>query len=68
MDQGVMERWGITSDEFDAAIAQHKTEVAIHAWLLTKTTPDRIRKANEWLETEKVENLDRQDSEEGVVV
>ena len=68
MDQGVMQRWGITPEEFDAAIAQNKTDEAINAWLLSKTTPDRIRAANEWLETEKVENLDRQDSEEGVTV
>lgn len=68
MDQGVMERWGITPKEFDDAIARHTTDEAIHAWLLTKTTPEKIRTANEWLEREKVENLDRQDSEEGAVV
>ncbi len=68
MDQGVMERWGITPAEFDAAIKQHTTDDAIYQWLKSKTSPDRIRAANEWLEADKVENLNRQDSEEGAVV
>lgn len=68
MDQGVLERWGITPAEFDAAIATHATDDSIYQWLLSKTTPDRIQAANEWLEKEKVENLDRQDAEEGAAV
>ena len=66
MDRGVMERWGITPDEFDAAVRDHQDDSALYGWLLTRTTPERIRSANEWLLNEKTANLDRQDSEEGV--
>ncbi len=65
MDQGVMERWGITPEDFDAAIRTHTSDEAIHAWLIERTSPDRIRTANDWLVKEKIENLNRQDSEEG---
>ena len=68
MDKGVMERWGITPTEFDEAIRTHDTDQAIHAWLTQRTSPDRVRAANEWLLAEKKENLDRQDAEEGAVV
>lgn len=64
MDKGVMERWGITPDEFDAAVREHATDDDILAWLKTKTTAERIQEANRWLVDEKIENLDRQDSEE----
>ena len=60
-----MQRWGITPEDFDAAIRTHTTDDTIHAWLTERTTPDRIRAANDWLVKEKIENLDRQDSEEG---
>jgi hypothetical protein len=65
MDLGVMERWGITPKEFDAALALNDTDEALHAWLRSKVTPDRIRAANLWLLGEKAGNLDRQDAEEG---
>lgn len=68
MDKGVMERWGITPDEFNSAIEVHASDDALHRWLLTRTTPARIRAANEWLFKEKIANLDRQDSEEGVTI
>ncbi|MBV8638183.1 MAG: DUF5069 domain-containing protein [Candidatus Eremiobacteraeota bacterium] len=68
MDRGVMERWGITPDEFDAAIRSHTTDEAIRAWLAQRAPADRIRAANDWLLNEKQENLDRQDAEEGVTV
>ena len=68
MDKGVMDRWGITSAEFDAAARDHEEDGALYDWLLTRTTQDRIRSANEWLLNEKAANLDRQDAEEGVRV
>ena len=68
MDKGVMERWGISPDEFDEAIKAHPTDRAIHQWLLTRTTPEQIANANAWLLDEKEANLDRQDSEEGVTI
>lgn len=65
MDQGVMERWGVTPQEFDAAIRTHTTDEAILEWLRERTTPEQIEAANRWLVTEKLENLERQDAEEG---
>jgi len=64
MDKGVMERWGITPDEFGAAVKAHSTDEALYEWLTSRTTQERIRTANEWLLNEKSANLDRQDSEE----
>jgi Domain of unknown function (DUF5069) len=66
MDQGVFARWGITSDQFDDAIARHKSDQAIVEWLQSHVPSDKIRAANEWLLAERQENLDRQDREEGV--
>jgi hypothetical protein len=65
MDKGVFERWGINAEAFDAAIETHKTDEAILQWLLQRTTPERIAAANRWLLDEKIENLNRQDAEEG---
>lgn len=66
MDQGVMERWGVTPSEFDAAIQTHVTDQAIQQWLESRATPRQIESANAWLLSEKVVNLDRQDAEEGL--
>jgi hypothetical protein len=68
MDKGVMERWGISPDEFDEAIASHTTDQAIGEWLVTRTTPERIDGANRWLLDDKKANLDRQDSGEGATI
>lgn len=68
MDKGVMERWGISPDEFDEAIASQTTDEAIRDWLMARTTPERIAGANRWLLDEKKANLDRQDSEEGTTL
>jgi hypothetical protein len=67
MDQGVMERWGIKPEDFTSAVKSHTTDQAIYDWLKERVPPDRAEKANRWLLDTKVENLDRQDSEEGVV-
>ena len=64
MDKGVMERWGVTPAEFDAAIRTHTTDDQILQWLRERTTPEQIEAANQWLVREKIENLERQDSEE----
>lgn len=66
MDKGVMERWGIAPEDFDAAIQTHTTDAAILEWLRSRATPEQVEAANRWLLEEKTENLDRQDSEEGV--
>ena len=65
MDQGVFERWGITSAQFDAAVRTHTTDDAIHHWLIDRVPPERIIAANQWLLNEKSANLDHQDAEEG---
>ncbi|HEV3155477.1 MAG TPA: DUF5069 domain-containing protein [Candidatus Baltobacteraceae bacterium] len=65
MDKGVFERWGVTPDDFDAAIRSNTTDEAILKWLQSRATPEQIESANRWLVTEKTENLDRQDAEEG---
>ena len=65
MDKGVFERWGVTPEEFDAAIATCNGDAEIAEWLRSRTTPEQIEAANRWLVEEKIENLERQDSEEG---
>lgn len=65
MDKGVMERWGVTPQEFDAAIRTRTTDDQMLQWLRERATPEQIEAANRWLLTEKLENLERQDAEEG---
>jgi hypothetical protein len=65
MDRGVMDRWGVTARQFDKAITECSSDEEIHQWLIARTTPERIEAANHWLTTEKEQNLDRQDAEEG---
>jgi len=64
IDKGVLERWGIGVEEFEAAIHKDPSDGAMFRWLLERTTPDRILAANAWLLEEKIENLNRQDAEE----
>jgi len=68
MDQGVLERWGVSVAEFEGALRDHPTDESLGAWLRQRVTPDRIQAANAWLLNEKRENLDRHDAEEGAVV
>lgn len=64
MDKGVMERWGIRPEEFTEAVRTHTSDEEIREWLKERVPPERVQKANRWLLEERVENLDRQDSEE----
>ena len=64
MDQGVFERWGISSGDFDAALRTHTTDDAILNWANENVSENAREAANAWLVTEKTENLDRQDREE----
>lgn len=66
MDQGAMERWRITPAEFDDALRQNKTDAELFDWFTQRVRPEDVRSANEWLVTERLENLDRQDAEEVV--
>jgi len=67
MDRGVFERWGITPAQFDAALATRRSDAEILAWLKERVSDKQRESANAWLRRDKVENLDRQDAEEGVV-
>jgi hypothetical protein len=67
MDKGVFERWGVTSEDFDAAIATRRSDDAILGWLKERAGDGAREAANRWVEVEKAENLDRQDAEEGGV-
>jgi hypothetical protein len=67
MDKGVFERWGITSEQFERALAAHQTDDSILAWLKERVGDAQRDAANRWVGVEKASNLDRQDAEEGVV-
>ena len=60
----MMERWRVSVAEFEQALRRHATDEALYAWFKDRVHPDDVRIANEWLETERVENLDRQSAEE----
>jgi hypothetical protein len=67
MDKGVFERWGITAAQFDEALATHRTDDAILSWVRERVDDAKRDAANAWLVHDKAANMDRQDSEEGVV-
>jgi hypothetical protein len=66
MDQGMLQRWKITPDEFDRALQDYSDDASLFEWFSQRVRPEDVRTANEWLVTERLENLDRQDSEEAV--
>jgi len=67
MDKGVFQRWGITPEQFDAALDTATTDDQILVWVQAHVSDAAREAANRWLVDEKVENLDKQDAEEGVV-
>jgi hypothetical protein len=68
MDRGVMEHWKISRAEFEDALRQFPTDDLLYAWFRDRVAPPDVEAANEWLLREKIENLDRQDAEEGAPV
>ncbi len=64
----MMERWAITVAEFDEALRRNSTDDELYAWFTGRVRPENVRAANEWLISERAENLDRQDAEEVAVV
>jgi Domain of unknown function (DUF5069) len=68
MDKGMMKRWRISVREFDKALQTHPTDELLYAWFTERVRLEDVRAANEWLLTERVENLDRQDAEEVAAV
>ncbi len=65
IDRGVMERWGITPEEFDAALRDHTNDASMLNRIRARVPQDRAVRANSWVCVEKFENLERQDREEG---
>lgn len=63
IDRGMLEHWGITPDEFNAALAHHDDETLL-AWAQTRVAPQAIEAANSFVSVTYVDNLDRQDREE----
>jgi hypothetical protein len=68
MDKGMMERWRVTPAEFDSALARFPTDDLLYDWFKSRVRPEDVAAANAWLLNERIENLDRQDSEEGAVM
>lgn len=65
IDCGMLERWGVTRNEFEAAIAEHTDDASIVKWAQSTISRKAMDAANSWLVVEMFENLDRQDREEG---
>lgn len=68
MDRGVLERWRVTVDEFDDALQRNPSDETLYAWFTGRVRSEDVRTANEWLLSERTENLDRQDAEEVTAV
>lgn len=66
IDKAVFEIWGITSADFDQAVAANTTDDQILAWLNQRVSPAQRDKANAYVLVERAHNLDKQDLEEGV--
>jgi hypothetical protein len=64
MDKGMMERWGVTPEEFTQALARHAGDAEMLRWLQSRVNEAKGDAANSWLCVEKFESLNRQDSEE----
>jgi hypothetical protein len=67
LDRGVFERWGITANDFNAALETAQTDNEIVAWLDGRVSAVQKAAANAWVINDKKESLDKQDLEEGVV-
>lgn len=68
LDRGVLERWGISREEFDAAVEANTSDEAILNWLRGRVSDATAAATNAWILREKGPNLDKQDAEEGVAV
>jgi len=66
IDRAIFERWGITSQAFDEALATCSTDDEILRWLTERVGDDRRDAANRYLLEERMSNLQQQDAEEGV--
>jgi hypothetical protein len=67
LDKGVMERWGITPEQFDEALKTIDTDEAILAWAKERISDAQRETANTWVLVDKEASLNKQDAEEGVL-
>jgi hypothetical protein len=67
LDKGVMERWGITPEQFDEAIKTIDTDAGILAWVKERVSDAQRETANTWVLVDKEASLNKQDAEEGVL-
>lgn len=61
----MMRHWGVSPQDFTAAIAAHSTDDQILGWLSERVSADRMNVANAWL-LRQTDSLDRHDAEERV--
>jgi hypothetical protein len=66
IDRGMMAQWGVKPAQFDAMLSANADDTAVLAWALATIPETKRDAANSWLLAEYIENLDRQDREEGV--
>jgi hypothetical protein len=59
-----MDRWGITPEQFEEALARHASDEGMLAWAQSRISDAHADAANSWLCIERFENLNRQDKEE----
>jgi hypothetical protein len=67
LDKGVMERWGITPEQFDEALKTIDTDDGILAWVKERVSDAQRETANTWVLVDKEASLNKQDAEEGVL-
>jgi hypothetical protein len=64
MDLGMMERWHVTREDFEAALARHSDDGGMLRWAQSQISDAHADAANTWVSTEKFKNLNKQDEEE----
>jgi hypothetical protein len=66
IDRGMMAQWGVKPAQFDTMLRENADDAAVLAWAQANISEAKRDAANLWLVAEYLENLDRQDREEGV--
>jgi Domain of unknown function (DUF5069) len=68
IDRGMMAQWGMKPALFDEILRVSPDDAAVLKWAQANISEAKRDAANAWLLAEYIENLDRQDREEGVDV
>jgi hypothetical protein len=66
IDRGMMVQWGVSPAQFDRMLRENGDDAAVLSWAQANISEAKRDKANAFLIDEYLENLDRQDREEGV--